>query len=177
MRLNLNTEWSHGKIIETAIKAIMAFQIVVLLMPASLLYTLGLTFSLMFLGVGLATLFQRAVTEGWQVFDGLGGVLFNEFSLFMLISGYGLVAAWWLVAAGYLRTPIRLVPAWIWLGAGFGGVLAILIASPLNWNIEGKAGSYMGLFWFKSLFGLGPLIVVISATVWVRYNSRQIPTT
>lgn len=161
------------KRVETSIKVIMAVLIVVFLAPASILYSLGLTFSLVFLGAGMATLYQRAQTEGWQVFDGFSDVFFNDFSLFMLISGYGLIAAWWLVAAGYLRTPIRLIPTWIWVGAGLGGILALLIASPLDWDIEGKAGTYMDLFWFKSLFGLGPLIIVISATAWLLFISRK----
>lgn len=158
------------------VRVLMAIQAVVLLLPTTLIYSIGfLGWNFLFIPAAILTLAQRISHEGLQkISQELLNVGHNEiifiigFTVFMFFAGAGLLATWILLGIAYSGERLKNVKKLLWVAlvAGWG------VAVPsFWWGTPDHYREYLvDYLFFRSLIGLGPLLSSIFVLVWLYWS-------
>ncbi len=146
---------------------LIAIEVIVFLVPTTFLYLAGQGWSL-----------YLTLANGTPAFNS-GSPRFNSawfgLTAILLVFGYALFSLWWLVFRFRTRT-IKEIPRLIWLGIILGSLVAIAFSTLLAWSPPTKFISLADTMKTKAAFGGGPLILLVTLLVAMRYREKNPPT-
>lgn len=155
-----------SRTVNNSLIALIAAEVVVFLVPTTLLYLFGQGWSLYLTLANGTTAFNLGSPHFNPAWFGLTSIL--------LVFGYALISLWWLVFRFRSRT-IREIPKAIWFGIIFGTIAVLAFTVVTGWSPPTKFISVADLFKSKAAFGGGPLILLITLLIAMRYREKNPP--
>lgn len=143
-----------------------AVEVIVFLVPTTLLYLFGQGWSLYMTIANGTPAFNPGSPRFNYAWVGLTSILF--------LFGYMLFSLWWLVFRFRSRT-IKEIPKAIWLGITLGGIAALAFSVATGWSPPTKFISVADVFKTKAAFGGGPLILLITLLIAMKYREKKLP--
>jgi hypothetical protein len=155
-----------SRAVNNLLAGMIAVEVIVFLVPTTLLYLFGQGWSL-----------YLTITNGTPAFNP-GSPRFNSswvgLTSILLVFGYALFSLWWLVFRFRSRT-INEIPKAIWLGITLGAIAALAATGATGWSPPTKFISVADVFKTKATFGGGPLILLITLLITMRYREKNPP--
>lgn len=153
-----------SRTINRLLLGLIAIEVVVFLVPTTLLYLAGQGWSL-----------YLTLANGTPAFNP-GSPRFNPawfgLTAILLVFGYALFSLWWLVFRFRTRK-IKEIPRLIWLGIILGSLVAVAFGTISGWSSPTKSISLADTMKTKAVFGGGPLILVVTLLVAMRYREKN----
>lgn len=143
-----------------------AVEVIVFLVPTTFLHLFGQGWSLYLTIANGTPAFNPGSPRFNSAWVGLTSVLF--------IFGYTLFSLWWLVFRFRSRT-IKEIPKAIWLGITLGAIAALVFSVATGWSPPTKFISVADVFKAKAAFGGGPLILLITLLIAMKYREKKLP--
>ncbi len=154
----------------------MGIQAFYLLLPATLVYSIGFFYwFIMLIPVSLFRLYGDIGKNGGESLDSpwIQSSAFLGITGFLLAAGFGLLAAWWLLIGGYSGKRIQDIPRFIWISLALGILAVVLFAEFVPFDRFQNMTAWDG-FVGISMFGLGPLISSALAIAWHYSHEKRL---
>ena len=156
-----------SRTINRLLLGLIAIEVVVFLVPTTLLYLAGQVWSLYLTLANGTSAFNPGSPRFNSAWFGLTAIL--------LVFGYALFSLWWLVFRFRTRK-IKEIPRLIWLGIILGSLVAVAFSILLGGSPPTKFISLADTMKTKSTLGGGPLILLVTLLVAMRYREKNPPT-
>lgn len=155
-----------SRAVNNLLLAMITVEVIVFLVPTTLLYLFGLGWSLYLTLANGTPAFNPGSPRFNSAWFGLTSILLGV--------GYALFSLWWLLFR-FRSKKIKEIPGAVWLGIILGAITTLAFTVATGWSPPTKFISVTDMFKTKAAFGGGPLVLLITLLIAMRCREKNHP--